>query len=43
MEEQFLTLKEVIKITGLSRLTIYRQIRKGLFPRQKKVSSRSVR
>ena len=42
MKEQFLTLKEVVKITRLSRSTIYRQIRKGLFPYQKIVSTRSV-
>jgi prophage regulatory protein len=38
----FLSLKEVLKITGMSKSTIYRLIRKGDFPRPKQLSARKV-
>lgn len=37
-----LRLKEVIKITGLSRSTIYLMIEKGKFPRQIHLGARAV-
>ena len=37
-----LKLNEVLKMTGLSRSTIYAYIDKGIFPRQVKLGERSV-
>ena len=43
MGDRFLRLKEVIHITGLSRSTIYAEIAKGKFPKQKQLTgARSV-
>ena len=43
MTHKILRLKEVQRITGLSRSTIYAEIAKGQFPRQVKLTgSRSV-
>lgn len=38
---RLLRLPEVIKITGLGRDTIYRYIREGRFPRQRRLSERT--
>ena len=38
-----LTCREVEKLTGLSRSTIYRKIRDGSFPAQVKVGAQAVR
>lgn len=37
-----LKLKDVMKMTGLSRSTIYAYIEKGIFPAQVKIGARSV-
>jgi len=39
---RFLKLKDVIKLTGLSRSTIYSKISKGNFPAQISISDRAV-
>ncbi len=39
---RIIRLKEVIKMTGLSRSTIYRHIAAGLFPKQAPLIGRSV-
>lgn len=38
---RLLRLPEVIEITGLGRDTIYRYIREGRFPRQRRISQRA--
>jgi prophage regulatory protein len=38
---RLLRLPEVIEITGLGRDTIYRYIREGRFPRQRRISERA--
>ena len=38
---RLLRLPEVIEITGLGRDTIYRYIRQGRFPRQRRISERA--
>lgn len=38
----YLNLKQVCAMSGLSRATIYREIEKGAFPRQRKLSSGRV-
>ena len=38
----FFSIKEVQRITGLSRSTIYRQIKRGDFPRPRVLSQRKV-
>jgi predicted DNA-binding transcriptional regulator AlpA len=38
---RLLRLPEVIEITGLERDTIYRYIREGRFPRQRRISERA--
>ena len=40
---KFISLKEVIKTTGLSRSTIYNYINEGKFPKQCNMGGRSVR
>lgn len=40
---QLLRLPQVIKLTGLSRDTIYRMVREGRFPQHIKVSERASR
>ena len=42
MTNTFLRLPKVIKITGLSRSTIFLRISEGKFPKQIKLGSRSV-
>lgn len=39
---RFLSFKEVQQLTGLSRSTIYRQVRRGDFPRPRTISERKV-
>lgn len=39
---QFIKLPEVIKLTGLSRSSIYRGMRQGVFPATIQISTRSV-
>ncbi len=43
-EESFrlLSFKDVIHMTGLSRSTIYRQIKRGDFPRPRNISERKI-
>ena len=41
-EKKILTFKEVQRITGMSRSTIYRQIKTGEFPKPKILSQRKV-
>ena len=38
----FLTFREVQKATGLSRSTIYRQIKRGNFPKPRVIATRKV-
>ena len=40
---RFLRLKQVVEMTSLSISTIYRLIKKGKFPRQRKIAERSTR
>lgn len=40
--DTILRLKEVMKITGLGRSSIYQYIREGKFPKQRKLGPRSV-
>lgn len=42
MNDQFLRLPEVMAVTGLPQSTIYDYIRDGRFPKQVKLSARSV-
>jgi len=39
---QFIKLPEVIKLTGLSRSSIYRGMRQGVFPSTIQISTRAV-
>lgn len=39
---RFIKLNQVIELTGLSRSSIYGSIAKGKFPKQLKISERSV-
>ena len=39
---QFLSYPEVVKMTGLSKVTIWRQIRDGKFPKSRQISDRRV-
>ena len=39
---RFFSFKEVQELTGLSRSTIYRQVKRGDFPRPKMISERKV-
>jgi len=41
-EVRLLTFKDVQRITGMSRSTIYRQIKTGVFPKPKLISERKV-
>ncbi|MEZ6827556.1 MULTISPECIES: helix-turn-helix transcriptional regulator [Pseudomonadaceae] len=41
-EDRFIRLPELIHITGRKRSTIYRDIKKGTFPKQFKLGCRSV-
>ena len=41
-EQQFIRLGEVIRITSLSKTSIYRLISEGTFPKQIQVGKRSV-
>jgi len=41
-EVRLLTFKDVQRITGMSRSTIYRQIKTGAFPKPKLISERKV-
>ncbi|NLC61095.1 MAG: AlpA family transcriptional regulator [Gammaproteobacteria bacterium] len=38
---RFLRLPEVVRITGLSKATIYRQVKAGEFPGQRKIGARA--
>ncbi|MBD1389269.1 AlpA family phage regulatory protein [Neiella sp. HB171785] len=40
--QQFLSLKEVCTLVGLSRATLYRMIKKGTFPRGVQISERRM-
>ena len=40
--ERFLRLSSVLRLTGLSRSTLYRKIQNGTFPRQLKLSTRCI-
>ncbi len=42
-QDMLLTRREVERLTGLSRSTIYRKMREGTFPVPLKVSERAVR
>ncbi len=42
MNEQFLTEKEVSKLSGLSRVTIWRMQREGEFPLRRQIGRRRV-
>lgn len=42
LQRRFLSFKDVQIITGLSRSTIYRQIKRGYFPKPKMLSERKV-
>ena len=39
---RFLSFKEVQQLTGLSRSTIYRQVKRGDFPRPRMITDRKV-
>ena len=38
----FLSLRDVLRITGLSKSTVYRQIKKGHFPKPRLLADRKV-
>jgi len=38
--EHYLRLPEVLRLTGLSRATLYRKIKAGTFPRQYRIAER---
>ena len=40
---RFLRLKQVVEMTSLNISTIYRVMKKGKFPRQRKIAERSTR
>jgi len=39
---RFISFKDVERITGMSRSTIYREVKKGAFPKPRLISSRRV-
>lgn len=39
---RFMSFKEIQRITGMSRSTIYREVKKGKFPRPRPLSERKV-
>ncbi|TEW45322.1 helix-turn-helix transcriptional regulator [Psychromonas algicola] len=41
-ELKIIRLKEVVALTGLSKATIYRYIKKGIFPKSKELGIRAV-
>jgi prophage regulatory protein len=41
-ESNFISFKEVQEITGMSRSTIYRQVKRGNFPKPRSISERKV-
>lgn len=41
-ETRFLSFKDVERITGLSRSTIYREMKRGKFPKARVIASRKV-
>ena len=43
MTDRMLHIEEVMEMTGLSRATIYRKMRKGQFPKPLKLGDRAVR
>ena len=42
MTEQFLRLPQVVKATGWSKITIYRAVRDGRFPKPVQLGARSI-
>ncbi|WJD61292.1 helix-turn-helix transcriptional regulator [Pseudomonas kurunegalensis] len=40
--DRFLRIAEVVRVTGLSRNTIYRRMREGTFPEQVRIGPNSV-
>lgn len=41
-EANFISFKEIQQITGMSRSTIYRQVKRGNFPKPRAISERKV-